>query len=270
MRYDPVKDIIARTVRGNATARKFFYALLGMFFLREWHVKRELRRLHRLRPFRAVFDAGTGFGQYAYYCFRRFRPGSIVAVDVKEQYIADVTAFFRTIGAPNVRCSVEDLTQPTHSSEFDLILSVDVMEHIADDAAVFRHFAQALRPDGSLIVNTPSTFGGSDAHGAGDDSFIEEHARIGYDPDGLAQKLESAGLQVERRQFTYGPLGMIAWRVGIKWPMHMLGRARGFFFLLPLYYLVTFPVTFLLMSLDYTFPPSRGSGLLFTARKPST
>ena len=270
MRYDPIKDIIAQTVRGNATARKFFFALLGIFFLREWHVKRELRRVHRVRPFRVMFDAGTGFGQYTYYCFRRFKPRSILAVDVKEQYIADLSAFFRAIGTSEVRCVVEDVTQPTHVSEFDLILSVDVMEHIPDDAAAFQHFAQALRPGGSLIVNTPSTLGGSDAHGPDDESFIEEHARIGYDPDDLARKLETAGLQLERRQFTYGPSGTIAWRIGIKWPMHMLGRARAFFFLLPLYYLVTFPVTFLLMSLDYTFPPSRGSGLLFTARKPST
>lgn len=268
MRYDPIKDIIARTVRGNATARKLFYRALGILFLREWHVKRELRRVHRLRPFTAMFDAGTGFGQYAYYCLRRFRPGSILAVDVKEEYIADLNAFFRAIGASNIRCLVEDLTQPLHAGEFDVILSVDVMEHIADDVAVFRNFHQALRPGGLVIVNTPSTLGGSDAHESGDEGFIEEHARVGYDPDDLARKLESAGLSVERRQFTYGPRGTAAWRLGIKVPLLMLGRTRIAFFVLPIYYLATFPVTLLLMALDYAFPPSRGSGLLFTARKP--
>ncbi|MBE0558172.1 MAG: class I SAM-dependent methyltransferase, partial [Proteobacteria bacterium] len=151
MRYDPIKDAIGRAVRGNTLLRKSFYALLGLAFLREWHVKRELRRIHRLRPFTAMFDAGTGFGQYSYFCIRQFQPKSILAVDVKKEYIADLDTFFRSIGWPHIQCSVEDLTLPIHDSEFDLILSVDVMEHIADDDAVFRHFHQALRPGGTLI-----------------------------------------------------------------------------------------------------------------------
>jgi 2-polyprenyl-3-methyl-5-hydroxy-6-metoxy-1,4-benzoquinol methylase len=270
MRYDPIKDAIARSVRGSALRRKLFYAVLGLVFLREWHVKRELRRVHRLRPIKVMCDAGTGFGQYAYYCARHFKPEALLAVDVKREYIGDLNAFFGAARYPHVRCAVEDLTQPLHVQEFDLILSVDVMEHIADDIAVFRHFSQALQPGGTLIVNTPSTLGGSDAHEPGDESFIEEHARVGYDPAELTRKLEAAGLQVERRQFTYGPYGSVAWRLGIKWPMRLLGQTRLFFFLLPIYYLVTFPITLLLMSADYAFPPSRGSGLLFTARKPSS
>jgi len=270
MRYDPIKDFLGRVVRGNALLRRLFYTILGVAFLREWHVKRELRRVHGLLSLRTMFDAGTGFGQYTYYCGRRFNLQSILAVDVKEEYIADLRAFIQSMGWPHVRCAVEDLTSPQHTNAFDVILSVDVMEHIEDDLAVFRHFQQALRPGGVVIVNTPSTLGGSDAHAPGDESFIEEHARIGYDPDELARKLEAAGLHVERRQFTYGPVGTIAWRLGIKWPMRLLGVTKVFFFLLPLYYLVTFPITLLLMCIDYAFIPKRGSGLLFTARKPAS
>ena len=56
----------------------------------------------------------------------------------------------------------------------------------------------------------------------------------------LARKLEASGLQVERRQFTYGPAGAIAWRLGIKWPMQLLGISKFFFLVLPIYYLATF------------------------------
>jgi len=270
MRYDPVKDILGNAVRGHPLLRKSFYGMLGLAFLREWHVKRELRRVHRLRGIGDLFDAGTGFGQYTYYCKRRFAPPSILAVDVKEDYIADLKDFVRALSWSDIQCAVEDLTDPRHRNAFDTIMSVDVMEHIEDDITVFQNFFQALRPGGTLIVNTPSTLGGSDAHSPDDESFIEEHARIGYDPEDLARKLEEVGFSIERRQFTYGAFGTVAWRFGIKWPMRLLGFSKIFLALLPVYYLVTFPITLPLMMLDYAILPSRGSGLLVTARKPAS
>ena len=62
MRYDPVKDILGNIVRGHPRLRRVFYWMLGFAFLREWHVKRELRRLQRLRGIGDLYDAGTGFG----------------------------------------------------------------------------------------------------------------------------------------------------------------------------------------------------------------
>ena len=268
MKYDPVKNIIGDIVRKRPILRISFYKLLGILFLREWHVKRQLRRLlstadHDVQ----IFDAGSGFGQYSYYMAKHFPGANIYAVDVKEEQIKDCTLLFKAVGLHRCSFSVEDLTQITHENRFDFILSVDVMEHIPDDIGVFRNFHRALKSRGVLFVNTPSNLGGSDAHTPDDKSFIEEHARNGYGADEIRKKLESTGFRVEDLKYTYGTWGTIAWRLGIKYPMLMLNASRGFFLLLPFYYLVTFPFTLIFMSLDYTTNNVTGTGLNVVARK---
>lgn len=268
MKYDPIKNVFGDLVRGRPLLRITFYGLLGLLFLREWHVKRQLRRIMRRGdPEIQVYDAGSGFGQYTYFIAKHFPGATIFAVDVKQEQIADCRQFFRSIGYNHCTFAVEDLTQIQHKDRFDMILSVDVMEHIPDDVGVFRNFYRALKPGGVLFINTPSNLGGSDAHSPEDKSFIEEHARNGYGSDEIRQKLVSVGFNVEDVKFTYGPWGTVAWRLGIKYPMLLLNVSKVFFVLLPVYYLVTFPFTLILMYLDYRANNNAGTGLNVVARK---
>ena len=268
MKYDPIKKIFGDIVRESVFLRKLFYKLLGLMFLREWHVKRELRRLlgGEKAP-KQIYDAGCGFGQYSYYCASRFPRSAIYAVDIKSDQVEDCTRFFRNAGLTNAAFAIEDLTQIQHENKFDLAISVDVMEHIPDDIGVFRNLHRSLRPGGKLLVNTPSDLGGSDAHGPEDESFIEEHARNGYGVEEITQKLTSVGFKVEKIKFAYGPWGSIAWRLGIKYPMLLLNATKLFFILLPFYYLLTLPFTLLLMYLDYVGTNKTGTGLIVIATK---
>ena len=268
MKYDPIKNVFGDVVRKHPGLRVFFYKLLGLMFLREWHVKRELRRqLGGSKTELLVYDAGSGFGQYSYYMANHFSNVSIYAVDVKEEQIGDCSGFFKSEGINRCSFAVEDLTQISHSNLFDFVLSVDVIEHIPDDVGVFRNFHRALKSHGVLFINTPSNLGGSDAHTPDDKSFIEEHARNGYGAEEIKTKLESVGFAVETLKYTYGPWGTVAWRLGIKYPMLLLNFSKAFFLLLPFYYLVTFPFTLILMYLDYIADNTAGTGLNVVARK---
>ena len=268
MHYDPIKNVIGNVARTSPLVRRFFYAVLGIMFLREWYVKRALRVLlgGKRDPF-TMFDAGSGFGQYSYYCAKHFPSATIYAVDVKDEQIADCRSFFLKEKLGNVSFEVEDLTIPKHDGRFDFILSVDVMEHIQEDLQVFRNFYHALKPGGKVLINTPSNLGGSDAHDESDPSFIEEHARNGYSVDDITRKLKSAGFHLEKVTYTYGPIGSAAWRLGIKYPMLMLNKSKLYFILLPFYYILTLWLTLLLMYADYKFTNKRGTGLLVVAVK---
>jgi SAM-dependent methyltransferase len=245
-----------------------FYKLLGMIFLREWHVKRELRnQLGGRNGSFDVYDAGSGFGQYAYYIAKHFPLSRVYGIDLKDEQVVDCNRFFTSVGLTRCTFAVEDLTKISHSERFDFILSVDVMEHIPDDAAVFANFFRSLRPGGTLFINTPSDRGGSDAHDSGDEGFIEEHARSGYGMKEIRKKLESAGFMVENIRYTYGTWGKLYWKIGIKYPMQMLNVSKIFLMLLPFYYIIILPCVLPMMWLDYISDNKTGTGLNVIAKK---
>lgn len=238
-------------------------------FLREWNVKKELKNLFSNQSKEIeMFDAGCGFGQYSYFCLKSFSNFKIYAIDIETHHIERAKSFFsNSAHSKKISFAIEDLTQINHQSKFDFILSVDVMEHIKEDEKVFQNFYRALKPNGVLLVNTPSIYGGSDTESDTEESFISEHARNGYSTEEISNKLTSAGFIIEKIKFTYGKIGIISWRLGIKLPMLMLNQSKLFLIILPFYYLLTFWLTLILMFIDFKTQNQIGAGLIVVARK---
>lgn len=269
MHYDPVKDVFASFIRKRPLFRKVFFKILDVVFLRSWYARREIRLAVKEigKDNFAVYDAGTGFGQYSYFIATKFPQSKIRAIDVKEEYILDCREFFKRQNLGNVTFAIEDLTKIEHTEKFDLIICVDVMEHIEDDVKVFKNFFTALKPNGIVIINTPSVFGGSDVHSHEEESFIGEHFRTGYSKEDFTQKLESVGFKMRKLNYTYGFWGDKAWRLGIKIPILLANFSKLLILFLPIYYLITFPFTLLLMFLDFKSDVKLGTGIIVSARK---
>jgi SAM-dependent methyltransferase len=269
MYYDPIKNIFANTIRKFPFLRILFYKILDLMFLRSWYVRRELKELRNKfgNSKIEIYDAGSGYGQYTYFMAKNLQPCSIYSVDVKEDWINDSRDFFNQKEIRNVSFAVEDLISINHQSKFDLIVCVDVMEHIQEDVIVFRNFYNALKKDGYLLINSPSIYGGSDVHDEEAESFISEHAREGYSKEDLEAKLHPIGFSTYKSRYTYGFWGDKAWRLGIKYPMLLLNITKLFLLILPLYYLLTFPFTLIMMYLDFTTESKTGSGINFIAKK---
>jgi len=238
-------------------------------FLRSWYVRRELRELRKKfsNANIDIYDAGSGFGQYTYFMATKLDPCNIFAVDVKEDWVDDCRDFFKRKEIKNVSFAIEDLTSINHQNKFDLIVCVDVMEHIDEDVLVFQNFYKALKKGGYLLINSPSIYGGSDVHQDEEESFIGEHARVGYSKEDLEVKLHPMGFSTYKCRYTYGFWGDKAWRLGIKYPMLLLNISKIFLLILPLYYLLTFPFTLIMMNLDFTTESKTGSGINFIAKK---
>ena len=270
MQYDPIKKSLGQFFNRSPFLRKTFYRLLDLLLLRAWHVHKELRQWRKSAPKdAAIFDAGSGFGQYTYWLFSKNSNYRILAVDVKEEQVADCNRFFNSIGAQNVSFSIEDLTVYQKDDSFDLILSVDVMEHILEDVTVFRNFHRSLKQGGMLLISTPSDQGGSDVHESGDTSFIEEHVRDGYNIKEIEDKLRSAGFNKISCRYSYGSPGKISWRLSMKYPILFLGSVPKVigYLILPFYFIVAYPVAFLLNYTDTVTNHKTGTGLIVKAWK---
>ena len=268
MQYDSVKRTLGNVFNRNAFLRKCFYRMLDLLLLRAWHIKKELRSLKKTIPADAsVLDAGAGFGQYTYALSNLGNKWQIKAVDVKTEQVDDCNRFFEQINRNNrVRFETADLTQFYEPEKYHLAISVDVMEHILEDTAVFRNLWASLKQNGILLISTPSDKGGSDA----DDhkgSFIDEHVRDGYNKDEIHNKLKEAGFTKVDVQYSYGCSGHISWLLSMKYPMLMLRTSKLFFIALPVYYLIVFPFCLLLNRVDVCAHHKSGTGLIVKAVK---
>jgi SAM-dependent methyltransferase len=269
MDYDPVKDRLIKVFEGSVLGQRLFFGLLHLVFLRSWYVRRTLKRLLAETPSARILDAGTGFGQYTDWILRRFPEARVVAIDIKQDYLDRLSAYLSKAGlADRAEVRFGDLTQLEEFGPFDLIISVDVMEHIEEDVQVFTHFHRVLAPGGALVVNTPSDQGGSNVSGEGESSFIGEHVRDGYGVPEIEGKLSQAGMEMERAEYGYGKAGTIGWSLLIQFPMLLLGRSMGFAALLPFYYVAALPAGVLLNAIDLAVDNPTGTGLTVLAKRP--
>lgn len=268
MQYDPIKKTLGKVFNQKPWLRKLFFQLLDLLLLRTWHVKKAIRHWAKGEPEVVnILDAGSGFGQYSFFLSKLNHNWKITGVDVKEEQIEDCNNFFKRIKKTNASFRVEDLTSYRSENTYDLILSVDVMEHILDDVSVFKNFLASLKQGGMVLISTPSDQGGSDVHEDDHESFIDEHVRDGYNIAEIQEKLKSAGFSRTEARYNYGIPGKISWRLSMKFPIVMLNSSRLFFIILPLFYLVTFPFCILLNYLDLSLNHKSGTGLIVKAWK---
>lgn len=269
MQYDPIKKFLGNIFNKTPFLRVLFYKLLDLLLLRTWHIKKEIHSIKKQIPQNArVLDAGSGFGQYTHYLATRSKNWSIKGVDVKAEQIADCNKFFDKIGlGSRVKFEEADLTKFSEPDTYDLILSVDVMEHILNDVAVFRNFYASMAAGGVLVLSTPSDMGGSDVHDDNKNSFIDEHVRDGYNMDEIKDKLIGAGFSKVEVRYSYGCPGRISWRLSMKYPIKIANWNKIFLLILPCYYIMVYPFAYVLNFIDTHTAHKEGTGLIVKAWK---
>ena len=276
MKYDPIKRKLGVVFNASPLLRKLFYRLLDLLLLRSWHIRKAIKKWEKeVNGPQHILDAGSGFGQYEYYMAKRNKEWTIKAVDVKEEQVEDCNNFFGKIGMNNIRFEVADLTKLVEKDQYDMVLCVDVMEHIEEDELVLSNYYQSLKKGGMLLISTPSDQGGSDVHhhdhedytNDGTHSFVDEHVRDGYGVEEIADKMKRAGFSKTDVYYQYGKPGKIAWKLSMKYPILMLNASYLFFIILPFYYLLTFPFALILNYFDLKGNHKTGTGLVAKAWK---
>lgn len=269
MQYDPIKRYLGNIFNKTTFFRILFYKILDIILLRTWHIKKEIRAIRKNLPLNAnILDGGSGFGQYTYYLSTISKNWNISAVDIKTEQVEDCNQFFGKLGlSKRVSFFEADLTKYVDPVKFDLIISVDVMEHILEDTTVFKNFNNSLKPGGMLLISTPSDKGGSDVDDHNHDSFIEEHVRDGYNMIEIEEKLFATGFNRVEVKYSYGNPGKISWKLSMKYPILMVNKHKLFLLLLPFYFIIVLPFALILNFLDTHLSHKTGTGLIVKAWK---
>jgi 2-polyprenyl-3-methyl-5-hydroxy-6-metoxy-1,4-benzoquinol methylase len=108
-----------------------------------------------LLPVDAYLDAGCGDGRYlAALAAIGPLPARVVGVDIADTILATARRSTAAAGMDPelVRGNLERL--PFGEAEFDLVVSIQVIEHLLDPAAGARELARVLRPGATLLLST--------------------------------------------------------------------------------------------------------------------
>ncbi len=274
---------LAKWLGGNIILRRMFFLTLDMLFLRAWYVRRELQRLSvELKNKPCLLDAGMGFGQYSDRMLRTFPNSKLTGLEIDKAHMYGAERYFRIL-YPSSELVIGDVRKLTlRSDKYDIVLTVDVMEHVDDDVAAFSEFYRVLKPGGFLVMHTPrivdddpgSHEKGSHHHKESSDTeekrwHVDEHVRDGYSDREASEKLEDQGFEIVRITSGYGFWGRIAWTLLQRIPMSLLGASWLLAPVVAAYLAVILPLALTVMSIDVsTANHERGGSLLVTARKP--
>jgi SAM-dependent methyltransferase len=184
-----------------------------------WHRGRQAivrRILARYAPAGArILDVGCGTGATTL-ALRRF--GSVVGLDLGRRALEVA----RARGLAVAQASAVRL--PAAEGAFDLVLALDVLEHLDDDVAAACEMRRALRPGGHLVATVPAYPFLWSAH----DEALAHRRR--YLRRQLVETLERAGFEIALCSYVMGSIlpAAIAVRLYERWVRRPARRESGY------------------------------------------
>jgi len=262
MEYEPLKQSLNNLIKNNRFFRNCFYLALDVLILRQWYVKKHIRKHIDPHKHFICYDAGAGFCQYSHDILHRFPASRVYGIDVNTDFIFDFQKSLSMSDKERFMYETADLTSYILPEKANLVLAIDILEHIVDDVAVLKNFYESLDIGGRLIISTPTDNDSSS-------SFTAEHVRAGYSISDLTQKLSNVGFNIIYQEYTYGFWGQIYWKLVMRNSLWMVGKSNVFICILPLYLVVVYLPALFCMWLDYVYANKSGNGVIVIGEKPT-
>jgi len=156
------------------------------------------------RSYRDILDAGSGPGVFAFELGRRFPKANVLGIDLLKEAVEAAEQICSRVEATNVRFQIGDLVTLPEVDRFDLVLCVDILEHIADDLAALRAIYRIMRPQGILVLHVPALYRRYPVWKKKLNFDVETHVRTGYTMEDIRNKVIAARLSILEMGYTYG------------------------------------------------------------------
>lgn len=268
MHHNELRQTLSEIFRNRPHFRSVFYVLIDILIVSFWHIRRGILSFARVHQGPVhVLDAGTGLGQYVYYLTRNFPSWNIYATDVSANEICECNRYFHRLQFERVLFRTEDLQQMNRQEVYDLILAVNVVEYIDDDRLVMENFYKALKPGGMLLMSMQSDKSKVIQPNFTNKLLGNKSVSHRYNNLEIKKCLRELGYKQIKAHYSYGASGRLSTVLGVSIPKYLLRTSKGYLYLLPLYYLITYPFIFVLNTIDAYFVHLSGSELVVRAYK---
>ena len=221
-------------------------------------------RARRILPYlvpkyHRILDAGCGQGVFTFEAARRLPASLVTGMDANSGLIERNRRIADAAGLSNCRFECGDIAAIPADSRYDLILSIDVLEHIEDDIGVLTGYYRALEPQGELLLHVPGYYRRWPLFSWRVNFEVEGHCRPGYTMDDITGKVEGAGFAVIERYHTYGWLETMTNNISYAITGAKMKR-KGL-------YTLVFPILLFISYFGRNSRPERGAGVFIHARK---
>lgn len=220
-----------------------------------------LRKLSKILPEQATFvlDAGCGRGVISRFLARKYSNAKVDAVDfdANRQIVNGEIASQTELS--NIGFVSGDLMTYKKPNHYDLIVSVDNLEHVEDDEQVLRNFFESLQDNGVLVVHVPHYYRRWPLFHWTVNFEVPGHVRPGYHLPELTERLTRAGFTIIKSGFSYGFLENLANNLS-----YAITQAKE---KNKIIYAISFPILNFIAWLGQWGQPKAGAAVWVVARK---
>ncbi len=240
--------------------QKIYIQIFGIpeigFLIRSLYFKKIISEKVSRRKVKNVLDAGSGIGTYSFWLYKMFPKARIVGEEIDKNKINFSNKFAKELGFKEIDFYYRDISKVYNKKpKYDLIVSVDVLEHIKDYRKVLMNFYKQLSSSGFLYIHTPQP-NQERIFSQLKKWHHEDHVREGFVVKELIKELRDFKFKVIVVRHTFGFFGKLAWEIN-----HILLEKS--FVLAGLFY----PLLIVLSVIDTMVDNKKGLGIAILAQK---
>jgi len=258
--HDSYKKV-AKTKRiNNNLFQSIYLSFFGIpeigFQVRSLYFEKIINQKLKHRKIKSILDAGSGIGTYSFWLAKSYPKAKVYGGDIDQEKLGFSTSFAKKLNVKNISFGYLDVTRkPQGKDRYNLIVSIDVLEHIENYKKVLENFYTLLDPGGYVYIHTPQ-LNQKRIFKSLQKWEHEGHVHEGYLPQDLKKTLEQAGFKILVLKETFGFFGKLAWELN-----HMSFK-KGF-----LFSGLTYPLLYVIASIDLLFDNNNGLGTAILAKK---
>ena len=251
--------------KGNKTnllekLKKLYISIFGIpeigFQIRSLYFEKILTSYNFRPDFKSILDAGCGIGMYSLLLGKTYPQARVTGGDIDKYKLKSCQAMAKELNLKNVEFNYLNITKINNKKNYyDLIVNIDVLEHIDNYELVIENFFNMLQKNGYLYIHVPQP-NQKRIFSSLKKWHHEDHIREGIARKDLENLLKKLGFKIVVSKETFGFFGKLAWEI------NHLTLSGSFTFAG-----IAFPFIYLLAMFDPVWKNRNGLGILVLAQK---
>lgn len=200
---------------GYSLPERMFISMLGIPVI---GLRIRARNLLRLLPGISggvdILDAGSGPGVITFLLATKYPNARITGIDISSEEVNNCKTIAVKGNFGNTSFEQLNISEIPWQSRFELVVCVDILEHIEDDQSAIDSLCRTLVPGGILILHVPAKYRRYPVFKKTLNFSVPSHVREGYNLDHLQILVKKTGLQIMDAGHTFGFMETLANNLG--------------------------------------------------------